>query len=208
MAKTRNQEDNQKPDGGFEEGSEKTATGEIPQAPGTGVAIRGNANANEVQRALAAMGASETKALALPVLVLKTPGSAVAVLIREAMHVSDFAKPGEKPATICAVADITTGQQSMFLVPSVVADTIRREYPKVDADGNELTPPPFKADRNEKDEVTVSVREKEIEWLDSQPGTWPYVGKTFYIETVGQRQGKRYKDFIVKEMHIPKKTEA
>lgn len=201
------QKKEQEKTGEFEQDANGKGTGDIPAAPGTAIAVRGNAKANAVQAALAALGASETKALQLPTLVLKAAGSAAAVLFREQMRVSDFAKPGEKPATVCAVADVTSGEQSMFLVPSVVADTIRREYPKIGPDGNVLIPPPFKADRNEKDEIIVSVREKEIAWLDAQPGTWPYVGKTFYIENVGQRAGKRYKDYIVKEIHIPAKQQ-
>lgn len=195
--------------GGFEEGSDKTASASIPPAPGTAVALRGNTASSDVEKALVEMGFSQARSVQLPVLVLKTAGAAAALWFREPMRLSDFAKPGEKHATCCPVADVTTGEESMFLVPATVSDTLRREYPKVSADGVVLVPPAFKADRDPQDDEKIikSVREKEIEWLDAQPGTWGYVGRFFYIKNEGQRAGKRYKDFTIKEITPPAKKE-
>lgn len=73
--------------------------------------------------------------ITLPVLVLKVPNVPRIIKISEPMHVSTV--PGktladgtrEKPATICAVVDVETGETCNFLVPAVVQKNLDESYP-------------------------------------------------------------------------------
>ncbi|MDE2020657.1 MAG: hypothetical protein KGJ13_10005 [Patescibacteria group bacterium] len=80
-------------------------------------------------------GVKLTRRLTMPSLVLKVPGVARILAIADAMRVSSV--PGkvnkdgvqEKPATVCTVGDVETGEQFTLLVPAVLKSTLERDYP-------------------------------------------------------------------------------
>ena len=73
--------------------------------------------------------------LTMPSLVLKAVGVARILAIADAMRESSV--PGkknadgvqEKPATVCTVGDVETGEQFTLLVPAVFKSTLERDYP-------------------------------------------------------------------------------
>lgn len=80
-------------------------------------------------------GIKLTRRLTMPSLVLKVPGVARVLAIADPMRVSSV--PGkknaegvqEKPATVCTVGDVETGEQFTLLVPAVLKSTLERDYP-------------------------------------------------------------------------------
>lgn len=84
--------------------------------------------------------------------------------ILDALRESSYRNPDpkkqkDKPATICGVVDVQTGETATLICPAVLAGNLRESYPK-DA----------------------------------------YVGKTFYMEKLAKRPGKRYFDFTLVEV--------
>ena len=83
-------------------------------------------------------GIKLVRRLTMPALVLKEVGKAYFLAVADAMRESSV--PGkknadgvaEKPATVCTVGDVTTGEQFTLLVPSVVKSTWERDYPNGD----------------------------------------------------------------------------
>lgn len=68
----------------------------------------------------------------VPSLVLKNSGDKRVLLICDAMRISkvvDKKDTAREPATVCTVGDIETGEQFIFLVPSVVKSNLERDYP-------------------------------------------------------------------------------
>ncbi len=74
--------------------------------------------------------------ITLPVLQMKEVGSFRVIKITEPIHVSSV--PGrkmpdgtqEKPANVCAVIDVETGETMNYLVPAVVQKNLQEMYPK------------------------------------------------------------------------------
>lgn len=73
--------------------------------------------------------------ITMPSLVMKKAGQTLFLNIVDAMRVSTVKdKPttdgkAKEPATICTAGDILTGEMFTFLVPSVVRENLRRDYP-------------------------------------------------------------------------------
>lgn len=81
-------------------------------------------------------GIKVRKNVILPVLNLRVNETRY-LCIASPMRVSDYKDPDpkkatEKPATICEVGDVTTGEQFLLLVPEVMAQNIKRAYPDGD----------------------------------------------------------------------------
>ena len=110
-------------------------------------------------------GIKLVRRLTMPSLVMKKLGERRFLAIADALRVSKV--PGkvnkegvqEKPATICTVGDVETGEVFTWLVPAVVQSTFTQEYEGTD-----------------------------------------YVGRTFVVENLGKREGKRHVDFAVAEV--------
>ncbi len=83
-------------------------------------------------------GLKVKRILTVPSLVLKVPGEGRALYFVSAIRVSKVVKkavegqPVEKPANIADVGDVATGEQFIFLVPSVVQSNLERDYPNED----------------------------------------------------------------------------
>lgn len=78
-------------------------------------------------------GFTAKRQVILPTLNLK-PGEPRVLLLTQPMAVStyvekDEAKKKEKPATVCAVGDVTDGMAYNLLVPAVLESTLREAYP-------------------------------------------------------------------------------
>lgn len=119
-------------------------------------------------------GIALVRRLTMPSLVMKKLGERRFLAIADALRVSRV--PGkplkvpvkledgsvqthEKPATICTVGDVETGEVFTWLVPAVVQSTFTQDYEGTD-----------------------------------------YVGRTFMVENLGKREGKRHVDFAVAEV--------
>lgn len=69
----------------------------------------------------------------MPTLNIKEAGVTKILRIEDAMRLSTYVDPDpkkakEKPATICGVTDMESGEVYQFLVPSVVESQLKREY--------------------------------------------------------------------------------
>jgi hypothetical protein len=79
-------------------------------------------------------GYKTARVVTLPSLVLKEAGQSVTVKILDAIRVSQVkGKPDkdgkeQKAADICTIADVTTGEQAILLVPAVVKSNLERDY--------------------------------------------------------------------------------
>lgn len=79
-------------------------------------------------------GVRVRRLVTVPSLVLKDAGNARTLLIQSEIRVSKIeGKKGEngvkeKPADICDVTDLETGEQFIFLVPAVVKSNLERDY--------------------------------------------------------------------------------
>lgn len=121
--------------------------------------------------------------ITVPTLVMKEPGKPLILTFNDRMRISTYIDPDpkkatEKPATICGVTDATTGVVSQLLVPSVVEANLRRDYDakaKVEGKGKDTR-------------------------ITEDSGDHTYVGKTFRLENLGKRPGKRYFDFSIFEV--------
>jgi len=80
-----------------------------------------------------------TRRITMPSLVMKKAGVVAYLTIVDAMRVStvknkpvkdsDGKEKPLEPATVCTVGDILTGEMYTFLVPSVVRENLKRDYP-------------------------------------------------------------------------------
>lgn len=71
--------------------------------------------------------------ITVPTLSMKEQGKPRLLQIMDAMRVSTYKDPDpkkakEKPATVCGVTDMETGEVFQFLVPSVVEANLKRDY--------------------------------------------------------------------------------
>jgi len=77
-------------------------------------------------------GLTVTRRVTMPSLALKTPGQGRALLIQDAMRISqikDKTDQKREPATICTVTDMKSGEMFTFIVPAVVRENLVRDYP-------------------------------------------------------------------------------
>ncbi len=110
--------------------SQRKTTTDSGASTGTAVAIR-QADMPE--------GVKVVKRVTMPTLVMKVPDQSWTLFIRDEMRLSKIEnKTGKdadgkarkmEPATICTVADVTTGEEFTWLVPSVVQSNLQRDYP-------------------------------------------------------------------------------
>lgn len=82
------------------------------------------------------VGIKVRRNVVLPVLNLRVNETRY-LCIASPMRVSDYKDPDpkkatEKPATICEVGDVETGEQFLLLVPEVMSQNIKRAYPDGD----------------------------------------------------------------------------
>lgn len=92
------------------------------------VAVIGSANTAMVLPA----GIKVKRAVTLPSLVLKNLGQSTMIQFTTSVRIStvvDKKDTKREPAKIANVRDITTGQEFIFLVPSVVLANLERDYP-------------------------------------------------------------------------------
>ncbi len=81
-------------------------------------------------------GFKVTRRVTMPSLALKKTGDNRVLLFMDAMRVSNIkGKPDadgktREPATVSTVTDLQTGEQLIFIVPSVVKANLERDYPK------------------------------------------------------------------------------
>lgn len=104
----------------------------LPIAPGH-VTAGGHASAyhQSEKQLLEALGLQPIKSVTLPTLPKMKPGDVVALLILGEMHDSNFIEKGaEKAATICNVANMETGEEYTYVVPTVVEKNLREQYPE------------------------------------------------------------------------------
>lgn len=100
---------------------------DIQQAPASNVTNLPVAAKNEMT------GFKIVKRVTMPTLSLKEMEPRV-LRIDEEMHLSKFIDPDpkkakEKPATICGVTDMQTGEVAMLLVPEVMKKNLDEAYP-------------------------------------------------------------------------------
>lgn len=80
-------------------------------------------------------GFKAKRVLTLPSLVMKTEGEPKVLQIMEEIHLSSVKGKilpdgtQEKPANVCGVIDTETGEQLIFLVPTVVQKNLEEGYP-------------------------------------------------------------------------------
>src|SRR3954470_4981560 len=78
---------------------------------------------------LEALGVVSVRSVTLPVLPKMKPHDVVALLMLSPMRTSDFKEKGaEKAATICNVANMATGEEYTYVVPTVVEKNLREQY--------------------------------------------------------------------------------
>lgn len=121
--------------------------------------------------------------ITVPSLVLKEVGKPHILKIMDRMRISTYVDPDpkkkkEKPATICAVTNMETGEVAQLLVPSVMEANLRRDYDAM---------------------VKVEGEGKETRIVEDN-GAHTYVDKVFRVENLGKRPGKRYFDFSIFEV--------
>lgn len=121
--------------------------------------------------------------ITMPTLVMKDASKEMVLMFNSRMSLSTYIDPDpkkqkEKPATVADVTDVETGAIWKFLVPSVVESNLRRDY---DA------------------EVKITGEGKDAK-ITGDTGEHLYVGKTFQIQCLGKRPGKRYRDFSLLEV--------
>jgi hypothetical protein len=80
-------------------------------------------------------GFKAKRVVTLPSMVLKAVGQAATVKILDEIRVSKVeGKPDaegkkQKPADICTVTNVESGEQAILLVPAVVKSNLERDYP-------------------------------------------------------------------------------
>lgn len=154
---------------------------------------KGGASASRAQDSISASvltanvklpaGFKVSRQVTVPSLVLKEVGKPHILKIMDKMRISTYVDPDpkkkkEKPATICGVTNMETGEVAQLLVPSVMEANLRRDYDAV---------------------VKVEGEGREAKIVEDS-GTHAYVGKVFRVENLGKRPGKRYFDFSILEL--------
>ena len=126
-------------------------------------------------------GFRAVRALQLPTLSLKVAGVGRALAFQTGLRVSTVkSKEGEAPATVATVADLETGEQMIYLVPSVVESTLLETY----------APPGTDAHPDRED---AAARQAVYDLA-------PLAGKVFYIRNNGKKKpGQRHIDYTVIE---------
>lgn len=146
---------------------------------------------------LAKKGYVVARQVSLPTLSLQ-PATPRILQLLEAMRTSTYVDPDpkkakEKPATVCACADVETGEQVMLIVPAVIEMNLCEQYPKVSPDGVVIA---------SRDKDGKQLTREEIDTANPE-GTWGYVNRAFYVEKLTKRPGKRYFDHSIIEVQPP-----
>lgn len=96
---------------------------QLPKAPGAAITA---------PPASLPEGFTVKRRITLPSLALKQVGQGRALKIMEEMRISkvkDKSDQKREPATVCPVTDMATGEVFTFIVPAVVRENLRDNYP-------------------------------------------------------------------------------